>query len=218
MCFVCFFFGLGLFLVSSYKKKKKKKKKCDACFPSRTVCPCFACPGVPFCQGVQSKGSVPSIKLPPVGTFFFWTGQVEGITPRGLPVVKSCSQPPLLCLYCVRMSWLRLSTKSSRQPWECFGFHLRINGSLRWKMTVKCDWWSDDGNRQISVNMSRQTGVEGVYADWRGRNERRLWLNLALLTYLASSLNSYYFKSPITAPFHTFKAVAILNKRRLRRV
>lgn len=26
-------------------------------------------------------------------------------------------------------------------------------------MTVKCDRWSDDGNRQIPVNMSRQTGV-----------------------------------------------------------
>lgn len=143
----------------------------------------------------------------------FWTGQVEGITPKGASSGNVLfSAPTPLCVFIVFIC-LGWGSLRRTQPWECFGFHLRINGSLRWKMTVKCDWWSDDGNRQISVNMSRQTGVGGVYADWRGRNESRLWLNLALLTYLAFSLNGYYFKSPITALFHTFKMVTTLNKR-----
>lgn len=47
---VCFF-GLDLFLVSSYKKSVTPA-------PRTTVCPTFACPSAPFSLGVWSKGSV----------------------------------------------------------------------------------------------------------------------------------------------------------------
>lgn len=136
-----------------------------------------------------------------------WTCQVEGTPQRGLAGVVSCSQPPpaatnVSLLY----SCLGWSSWRWAQPCKCFGIHLRFNGSVRWKMTVKCGWWSEDGNRQMLVNMSRHTG-------WLTRQE---WeASVTKLGFIdLFSLQSQLLLRQISnhSPISYFQIVTTLNK------
>lgn len=92
-CVFFFFFGLGLFLVSFYKR-------CDA-FSSH----CSVSQHTFVCGGLENRIN-PRNKASPTG---FGTGQVEGIPICGegggfavLNILFSApSPPPLVCLYCV---------------------------------------------------------------------------------------------------------------------
>lgn len=191
---VCFCHSLCFFLVWVYFWYSLIKSVMTAALT--TVCPsvCLSQSSL-HSWGFGVEDQFPKIKLPR-GLLARPGG---GIHTKGLPV-----EPPtsLLCSNVLTEgSWSRAWVGLENalvSIWE-------LMTVLRWKMTVKYDGWSDDGNKQISVNTSRETGVGGVGVDGQGKNESRLWLNLALLTYLAFRLNSYYFKHPITTLFNTFK-------------
>lgn len=158
--FVWFLFGLCLFLVSSLKKKAKTTKKCDTCSLLTT-----ACPSIPFFVVVKDQSRINKEPPPPFPSWVSWTGRVEGITAEGsggffqcYPPVLSSPRPPHLhlCL-CIVFMCLGCGSYRKAQPWKnalVSIWELMAVWGGKWN-----DWWGDDGNRQISVNMSRHTGV-----------------------------------------------------------
>lgn len=151
------FFGLHLFLVSSYKKKKKKKK-CDVCCPHCSVSFLWPVPVQPGHQGAPSQRIISLNKASPPPWLRFsapltlGTGhEAEGASSRKTwnrpqqppPTLTPPTPPPhpnprCLSLLCLSVSGRRSSSRACSALKNALVFPLEnINGSLGWKMTVK---------------------------------------------------------------------------------